>query len=501
MNHEHLKQLVARFPGHRITVAGDLMLDRYVFGDAERVSPEAPVPVLRVVERQERVGGAGSVALNLVGLGASVRCIGLVGEDSDGGRVESLLGAAGVDTSGVIRTGDRPTITKTRLIGLAEHRHRQQMLRVDDELLRPPSPAHLDRLFGLAPSSLEGAHALCLEDYAKGLLTDEFCQRMIGLARRANIPVFVDPSRGGGWTKYVGASVLTPNRAEFELAAGRRLPDDELAPAARQMLARLQLGAIAITLGRDGVLLVEAGGERRFPTRPRAVYDNTGAGDAVLAMLALAVAAGGGLDDAIRLANLAGGIEVSKFGCVPITVAEVLAELSELAATGAGKIRGVSEIVADLAPRRHRGETVVFTNGCFDLLHPGHVELLERAKALGSLLVVGLNSDASIRQLGKGGDRPIRQQMVRARMLAALQAVDYVTIFDEPDPVRLIEAISPDVLVKGADWAGKPVVGGDWVQSRGGRVVLIDLVEGFSTTGELDRIRAGIARGAAQSSG
>ncbi len=485
-----LNQIVDRSVGRRVLLVGDFMLDRYIFGDAERISPEAPVPVLRVIERQDRVGGAGSVALNVLALGGEVACIGLVGKDSFGDRVVGALTEAGADTHGLLRVDDRPTITKTRCVGLAEHRHRQQILRVDDEVVRPPPLADAEWLLAAVREMLPTADAVALEDYAKGVLTTEICTAVIAAARQQRKPVFIDPARSPAWEKYAGASVLMPNRAELEIAAGRRVGDDELPKAAGDLLKRLRLEALLIKLGRDGALLVRSDGRaQRVPTTPRAVYDATGAGDAVLAMVALAVAAGAALEQAAVLANIAGGLEVSKFGCVPITREEVLRELHHGSQRGRGKLREAGELRPELDARRQRGETIVFTNGCFDILHAGHVELLEKCKALGSALVVGVNSDASVRSLGKGDDRPIRTQHDRTRVLSALEAVDYVVIFNEPDPGRLIERIAPDVLVKGSDWAGKGVVGQDFVEAHGGRVVLVDLIEGYSTTGELERIR------------
>lgn len=488
--HSELPTVVDHMPNRRVLLVGDFMLDRYVFGDAERISPEAPVPVLRVIERQDRVGGAGSVALNVLALGARVACLGLLGKDSFGDRVEKALADAGADTSGLLRVSDRPTITKTRCIGLAEHRHRQQILRVDDEVVRPPAPEDQERLLAAMRTALPDTDVVCVEDYAKGLLSPPVCAVIVAEARKHRKPVFVDPARSPEWEKYAQATLLTPNRAELEIACGRDVSDDELEIVGGELVKRLSLEALLITLGRDGALLVRRDARRqRFPTTPRAVYDNTGAGDAVLAMFAVAVAAGATFEQATMLANIAGGLEVSKFGCVPITREEVLHELQHGAQRGRGKIRPVAELKAELDARRQRGETVVFTNGCFDILHPGHIELLEKAKALGSLLVVGLNSDTSARSLGKGDDRPIRRQHDRAGILAALEAVDYVVLFDEPDPGRLIEHVAPDVLVKGADWAGKGVVGREFVEARGGRVELVELVEGYSTTAELERIR------------
>jgi D-beta-D-heptose 7-phosphate kinase / D-beta-D-heptose 1-phosphate adenosyltransferase len=481
---------IERFTDRRILLVGDFMLDRYIFGDAERISPEAPVPVLRVIERQDRVGGAGSVALNGAALGARVTCCGLLGKDTFGDRVERELRDAGCDTSGLIRADDRPTITKTRLIGLAEHRHRQQILRVDDEVVQAPTAGDEKALLAALLAAVPGVDVVCLEDYSKGVLSPAVCGAVIAAARLHRKPVLVDPARMPAWDRYAGATLLTPNRAELEIAAGRSVANGELETAGAELVARLKLDALLITLGRDGALLLRNDHPpQRFPTTPRAVYDNTGAGDAVLAMVAVALAAGATLEQAAVLANIAGGLEVSKFGCVPITREEVLADLRHGAQRGRGKVRAVVELKGELDARRQRGETVVFTNGCFDILHPGHVELLEKAKALGSVLVVGLNSDASVRSLGKSDDRPIRNQNDRARMLAALECVDYVVTFDEPEPARIIAQIAPDVLVKGSDWAGKGVIGREFVEARGGRVELIDLVEGYSTTGELERIR------------
>ncbi|MFO0839751.1 MAG: bifunctional heptose 7-phosphate kinase/heptose 1-phosphate adenyltransferase [Phycisphaerae bacterium] len=489
---QDLTAIVERVENRRVLLVGDFMLDRYTFGDAERISPEAPVPVLRIVERQDRVGGAGSVALNVVALGAHVHCLGLLGRDETGERVLSLLNEAGCDTRCLLRAADRPTITKERLVGLAEHRHRQQLIRVDDEIVRPPTEADARAILREVAGLMPTIDVVCLEDYAKGLLSPEICAAIIATARQHDKPVLVDPPRRFGWEKFRGATLLTPNRAELEIGVARSLADDDLNSAARDVAQSLGLDCIIITLGRDGARLVlRDGTAEHFPTTPRAVYDNTGAGDAVLAMLAVARAAGATLSQAVRLANIAGGLEVSKFGCVPITRQEVLDDLHRRNASGRGKIRLAAELAAELAARRQRGESIVFTNGCFDILHPGHVDLLERAKQQGAILVVGLNSDQSVRGLGKGDDRPIRSQQDRAKMLAALEAVDYVVIFDEPDPARLIELLRPDVLAKGADWAGKGVIGQKSVEARGGRVVLLDLVEGFSTTTELERIRAG----------
>lgn len=486
-----LIQIVQRFDRPRVLVVGDFMLDRYVFGDAERISPEAPVPVLRVVERQDRVGGAGSVALNVAALGARATCCGVLGRDSFGDRIETLLRDASVCVDGLIRVGDRPTTTKTRLVGLAEHRHRQQILRVDDEIVRPLSAADLEALLSFLRDEIPAADVVCLEDYAKGVLGEALCRAVIELAHANRKPVLVDPPRDRNWEKYHGSTLMTPNRSELEIGVGRAVADDEIDAQAAALAARLDLACLVVTLGRDGARLIQpTGSAAHFPTKPRAVYDNTGAGDAVLAMMAVALAAGASLEQAVPLANIAGGLEVGKFGCVPITRDEVLHELQRGEQSTRGKLRTIPELQPELTARRQRGETVVFTNGCFDILHVGHVDLLERAKSLGNTLVVGINSDASVRALGKGDDRPVRNQADRARMLAALESVDYVVIFDAPTPASLIEAVAPDTLVKGGDWSVETIVGREFVEARGGRVVVVELVEGYSTTRELTRIRA-----------
>jgi len=496
MNHD-LLQLVARFTGRRVLLVGDFMLDSYIIGDAERISPEAPVPVLRKVEQQDRVGGAGSVALNVVALGANVRCFGLLGKDSFGDRVEQLLREQGADTRGLIRVADRPTITKTRVLA-RRGSGPQQLVRIDCEERRPAAAADRDHLLRLIQEATPKADAVCLQDYAKGVLCEELCRAVIAEARRHNKPVLVDPARLGEWSKYQGATLLKPNRDELEAGAGRQLVDDaQIDDACRGIIDQLELEAVVVTLGDRGARLVRrgAGEAAYFPACARRHVDHTGAGDATLAALSLGVAAGAPLERAVPLANLVGGLEVRKLGCVPVTLRELRDELEQASPFRRHKIRTPAELIPELQTRRRAGQTVVFTNGVFDLLHPGHVELLARAKGFGDLLVVGLNSDDSVRTLGKGDDRPLRSQDVRARMLAALEAVDYVVIFDEPDPLRLIEELAPDVLVKGGDYAREEIVGHHLVERRGGRVEVVALVESFSTSDELERIRSTFASG------
>lgn len=485
-----LSAIVRRARGRRVLLVGDLILDRYVYGDAERISPEAPVPVLRVVDRSDAVGGSGNVAACLQALGVTTVVCGLVGNDPMGRRLKELLIGLGADVTGVLTAGDRPTTTKTRLVGLAQHRHRQQLMRVDEESVRPLVGADRDRLRGLALDAVAGVDAICIEDYEKGLVTAELVAELVAAAGESGKPVLVDPGRISDYRKYAGATLLTPNRNELALAIGHeRTAIAEIATEADGLRRSIAARALVVTLDREGAVLVEEGREwEHIPTRARSVYDNTGAGDAVLAMLAAALIGGAELPDAVRLANIAGGLEVEKFGCVPITADEVLAELRLEDRQRNGKLRNTPELVNELKLRRDRGETVVFTNGCFDLLHAGHVDFLNRCRAEGSVLVVGINSDASVRAQNKGDERPIVTAEDRARVLSALASVDYVVVFDESDPLRLIEAVRPDVLVKGADWGDRGVIGRDFVEANGGRVKLLPLLPGYSTTALVNRV-------------
>lgn len=488
-----LAQWVKAFPGRRVLLVGDLILDRYLYGDAERISPEAPVPVLRTVESREAVGGSANVAACVVALGCRVTCCGLIGSDRNGETLKRLLSETGADISGILALDNRPTTTKTRLVGLAQHRHRQQLLRVDEEDTSPLAAATAKALSDRACALVEGADVICIEDYDKGVISAALVAALLAEAHRCGKPVLVDPARLSDYARYRGVDVLTPNRTELAVATGRTFASlDQLAQAAEELRASLGARAVVATVDRDGAVLVEQGRHwKHLATTPRSVYDNTGAGDAVLAMLAAAVAGGADLESAARLANIAGGLEVEKFGCVPITADEVLAELRMRDRLENGKLRTTDELAAELTLRRDRGETVAFTNGCFDLLHAGHVDLLQRCRQEASILVVGLNTDESVRALDKGKDRPIIRFEHRAAVIGALECVDYVVGFAEPTPVNLIRKLRPDVLIKGADWSDKGVVGADFVESVGGRVVLMPLIEGLSTTNLVNRIRNG----------
>jgi D-beta-D-heptose 7-phosphate kinase/D-beta-D-heptose 1-phosphate adenosyltransferase len=476
-------------------VVGDFMLDELTYGDAERLSPDAPVPILRVRRTEHRAGGAANVCLDLAALKVRVRAVGVVGADAPGRLLRDLLRAGAIDDSGVCLADDRPTTRKQSLIGLAQARHPQKMFRVDYESRNPLPPEIVADLCARVREGVEKSDFVCIEDYGKGVCSPEVCRCVIEEAHRAGKPVFVDPARGADYAKYRGASAITPNRTEAEEATG--LPTAEEGDAdlnarlARALVERLDLDACVLTLDRHGALLLERGGSPvAVPTVARQVYDVTGAGDMFLAALAAAHVNGCSWLDATRFANTAAGLEVEVFGVEPIPLERVHHALLREALTTSGKVRTLEQAVVEARVLRAQGRRIVFTNGCFDVLHSGHVHLLEQAAAMGDFLVVGLNSDASVRRL-KGPHRPINTAEDRARVLGALACVGVVVVFDEDTPLRLIKSLRPDVLVKGADYTRRTVVGADVVESYGGRVVLVPLVEGRSTTGTLQRMRSG----------
>ncbi|MEW5852579.1 MAG: D-glycero-beta-D-manno-heptose 1-phosphate adenylyltransferase [Myxococcota bacterium] len=474
--------------GHpRIVLVGDVMLDRYSFGEVQRISPEAPVPVLRVGKEEERLGGAGSVAADLLMLGARVDLLCVLGDDAAGIQVRRLAESAGARVHGCLVDSRRQTILKTRHIARSGP-YGQQVLRVDREDAVPLAADVEERLLSAIRDALPGADALVLSDYAKGTLTRRVLKESIAAARAARIPVLVDP-KGGDFTRYQGATCLTPNRREAAEATGiSPIDEDSTRRAGRKLVELAELDVAIITLDRDGMALFHKDGrELMAPTRAREVFDVTGAGDMVMAMLALCGAGGLSWETAVHLANAAAGVEVSKLGSVPITRQEVLQALGE-GTPAATKVLPVEELLPVLAARRAAGARVVFTNGCFDVLHVGHARYLAAARTEGDLLVVGVNDDASVSRL-KGPDRPIVPLADRAELLAALACVDYVVSFSEDTPARLIGQVLPDVLVKGEDWKDKGVVGRDVVEARGGKVVLARLEPGRSTTDIVKRIR------------
>jgi len=488
--YEKLLKTVTNLGSPKVLVAGDFMLDVYTYGDALRISPEAPVPVLKVIETEYRCGGAGSVAADVAALGGVPFCIGVIGDDQNGEILRGKLSEIGADTTGLFEVADRPTITKQRLIGLAQHRHRQQLFRMDQESTELLSDRQYEKILQVYKNSLREADIVCLQDYNKGLFIPSVCKQMIQWATAANKKVLVDPSLISDYSKYAGATVITPNRKETSVAVGFEIRTaDNAAKAAEELVRNFKLTAVVITLDKEGAYLKSEDISEVIPTRARSVYDVTGAGDMVLATLAMTLAADCDYKTAVQLANITGGIEVEKFGTATVTIEEVINEIVSQNRSKSGKVRPIDSLVEELSWRRRQKETIVFTNGCFDVVHRGHIEFLKFCKQEGDIVVVGLNSDSSTRAI-KGPERPINNQYDRAAVLAALETVDYVTIFDEPDPLNLIKKVRPDILVKGQDWAQKGVVGREFVESYGGKVVLAPLVEGKSSTATIEKIKS-----------
>lgn len=485
--HELIDRL-EKFGCPRVLLVGDFILDRYVYGDVERINPEAPVPVLRTLRSEDKVGGAGNVAAAVTALGAKVQCVGVLGQDIAGQQLRALLELHGADASGLLALDDRPTALKTRFVGLAQHRHAQQMLRVDHESTQPLASAIEAMLLEAFSQRLGQCDIVVLEDYNKGVLCERVCAGMIAAARAAGKRVVVDPACIADYSRYAGCTLLKPNRYEASLASGVQIVDTaSLELSAQALLNLAQADAVIISLDREGAYLCRRGCEgSRIPHQcPREVYDVTGAGDEVVAALAVALAEGCDYQQAEELANVAGGLEVEHIGFVPITRQQIAQELRRMIGLRGGKVLSRERLADELSGRRQRGESIVFTNGCFDLLHMGHVRYLQQAREQGSCLIVAINSDNSVQKL-KGPTRPVIGQDERAQMLGALECVDYVTIFDEDTPVELLEMLRPEVLVKGG--TTPIVVGREMVEAYGGKVMTMAMVAGLSTTEIINRI-------------
>jgi len=482
--HSVLNLLEGGFSELKILVVGDIMLDRYIHGEVERISPEAPVPVIRHAQRYERAGGAANVAMNLAGLGCSAVLAGFWGDDTEKNELKALLEHAGVDTVGVV-TGSLPTISKTRIVG-----RMQQLLRLDIESRDLPPEIEMTRLTERAVELVDKVHAVVLSDYAKGALSRPLCEAMIRAARAKGIPVLADP-KTPDLGKYSGATTVCPNLGELAMATG--IPahqTDALLDAGQKQVSEHGFQFIAVTMSEKGIGLLWQ--ERRYhsPARAKEVFDVSGAGDTVIATLAAGLAGGLKAETAVDLANLAAGIVVGKMGTVAIARHELITALTPSTNLTAGeKILDQERTVKRVAEWRASGETIVFTNGCFDLLHVGHIALLEDCRRFGTKLVLGLNADASVCRL-KGPTRPIVGERERARVMAALAAVDAVVLFEEDTPLELIRAIRPDVLVKGGDYTIETVVGHEEVVAVGGRVEIVPTIEGFSTTNIVKKLTA-----------
>ena len=476
--HSVLGLLENGFSQVRVLVVGDLMLDRYVIGEVDRISPEAPVPVLRHAQRYERPGGAANVAMNLAGLGCQTFLAGFWGADGEQAELAKLLEPARVDTAGVV-SSSKPTISKTRIVART-----QQLLRLDIESREAFPDEELERLEARAIELVKKVHAVILSDYAKGALTEKLCAAVIRAARVARIPLLVDP-KTKDLSKYSGATTVCPNLGELEMATGVPAREtDALMAAARRQIVEHDFQFLTVTMSEKGIRIlgVDAKDDYFSPARAREVFDVSGAGDTVIATLAASMAGGLQVRTAVDLANLAAGIVVGKVGTVPIAAHELVAALTPSSGITSGeKILGFESVQRRVAEWRNAGETVVFTNGCFDLLHVGHIALLEDCRRFGSKLVLGLNADASVRRL-KGPTRPIVGERERAKVMAALASVDAVVLFEEDTPLELIRVLKPDVLVKGGDYTVETVIGHEEVLANGGHVEIVPTVEGFSTT-------------------
>jgi D-beta-D-heptose 7-phosphate kinase/D-beta-D-heptose 1-phosphate adenosyltransferase len=471
-----------------VLCVGDLMLDEFVYGEVSRISPEAPAPVLAVRRSETKIGGAGNVARNIAALGARCIFVGLVGDDLAGKLLKEELSADPLIEPILVIDRDRPTTRKTRYV--SEH-FSTHLLRADAEQAVPASELVEQQLINVAVAAMPRADIVLLSDYAKGTLTARVVRHVIDEARRLGKPVIVDP-KNANLAFYRGATLLTPNRKEFSEATRRRiLSDEDIAEASIEALRSADAEAVLVTRSEDGMTLAHRDGRLiHVPAQPARVRDVTGAGDTVVAMIAIAVAAKAGWEDALRCASAAAAVAVSKPGTAIVSLAELRRKILPAASlTAEQKIAtSADDLAAQLAEWRKEGQRIGFTNGCFDILHPGHVRVLTQARAACDRLIVGLNSDGSVRRL-KGPDRPVQEERARAEVLAALEAVDLVVIFEEDTPLTLISTIRPSVLVKGGDYTREQVVGHEIVAGYGGEIVLVDILEGHSTTSLVKRAR------------
>lgn len=480
-----LLDTICAFPNLKVAVFGDAMIDRYVFGEVDRISPEAPIPVFKSVREEAMLGGAGNVARNIVHLGGQATLIGVIGADEAG---QMLIGAAQREsglTARLVCDPGRPTTVKTRYVA-----HGQQLIRVDQESQVPACEQTTRELLVHLEATLEFASVLVCSDYAKGVITPVTMAAAISRASARAIPVVVDP-KARDLRQYTGATVITPNAHEAALATGIACDSAAgLHAAAVAISERTGCRYVIITQGGKGLSVLDTvvGGKfTHFPAELREVHDVSGAGDSVVAALALALAAGAPIELSARLANLAGGVAVGKSGTAAVEAAELIAADQSSHAEGVtSKVASIGSAIVAANAWRRKGQRIVFANGCFDLLHPGHVQLLQKAKKNGDRLVVAINSDESASRL-KGNGRPIQTEDARAFVLSSLTAVDLVVIFPQDTPIDLIEVLQPDVLVKGADYSEAQVVGADFVRRRGGKVLLLPIVDGYSTTRTVDR--------------
>ena len=478
-----LLPLIDRLDKVNILCLGDVMLDKFVYGDVSRLSPEAPVPVCRVIDEASMLGGAGNVARNLAEVGVSVDFVSVVGNDEAADQVLSLVHGINQIRPKLIREHGRQTTIKERYFGGS-----QQLMRLDREDCKDISNDTKEDIFDYVRKTIATADALILSDYGKGVLTPDNLNELISIAKNYNCPVIVDP-KGGDYQRYRGATVITPNLRELSESSKRGIIDNtNLVEAARFIAMEYGIENILVTRSAEGMTLISDKSIDHLPAEARAIFDVSGAGDTVVAILAAALAAGGDLLMASRLSNIAAGIAVGKTGTAVVSATELVESLQSQDSLHLSKLKILSleDAKKKVEIWRSQSNKIGFTNGCFDLIHPGHLALLAESRLVCDRLIVGLNSDTSVKQI-KGESRPIQNEESRASVLASLASVDLVVVFSEETPIELIKALRPDFLSKGADYSLENVIGADLVQSYGGQVLLVDIEEGHSTTRTIER--------------
>ena len=483
---DDMNQYIDQFKDCRLLVVGDLMIDAYVWGDVNRVSPEAPVQVVTVAREELTLGGAGNVVNNLTALGARAAVVGVAGKGPEGRRMLDMFANLEADCRGIVREDERPTTRKTRVIASNQH-----VLRIDRETRRDIAPNTCKRLKSFIKAEMPDVSGVLVSDYDKGLITPALMDHITAAARDHGKFVIVDP-KTGDFSRYRGATLLTPNRKEAARAAGIDITDEaSLIEAARRIMQTAELEKLLITMGADGMVLFD--GDRppyRIDTRARQVYDVSGAGDTVLAVLGLVMAAGGSFEEAMVMANTAAGIVVGKVGTATIGPAELKSALATSGPRFPSKHRAMAELPALLSDLRRRNQKIVLTNGCFDLIHVGHIQLFSAARDLGDFLIVAIDDDESVHQI-KGTGRPVIGSKERIRILSALDRVDAVVVFTSDELEELIDLVKPDVLAKGSNYKSSEVRGHERVVAHGGRVALVPIAEDVSATRIINNIRNG----------
>ena len=485
MELQEVEAAILKFKQQNILVIGDLMVDEYLWGNVDRISPEAPVQIVDIERDEYTLGGAGNVVKNLVSLKANVYVASVVDDKENGTLIINELNKLGVSISGIFKDSNRISSKKTRIISLANN---QQILRVDSETKSPITKNGENNIINFVKANIDKFDAIIISDYLKGVLTRKILQNVVGIARKYNKPTIVDP-KGENYEKYRKSTVITPNKKEAEVASKITIKDEnDLRKVGKKLLDQIETEAVLITRGKEGMTLFETAGEiTSIPAKAKEVFDITGAGDTVVSSLGLGIASGLTYNESAEIANIAAGIVVGKVGTATVSTQEILEYYNRHSTFFGNKLKQIEELKSIVEQERAKGKTIVFTNGCFDLLHVGHIKYLQEGKHLGDILIVGLNSDDSVRRL-KGDKRPVMAEDDRVRILSALDCIDYITIFDEDTPLKLIKVLKPDVLVKGKDYKKREVVGWKAVENYGGRVELINLAEGVSTSSIIDKI-------------